>query len=42
MDHAVKVVAMELRLDPGFVLGLAQGHLASHLAIIMANAVRYV
>ena len=41
MDHAVKVVAVELRQDPGLVmeLDLAPDHLARGLAVIMAHAV---
>ena len=41
MDHAAKVAAVELRLEPGLVmeLDLAPGHLPSWLIVIMAHAV---
>ena len=42
MDHAVKVVTVERRLDQGSVMKLdyAPGHLVNRLAVTMAHAVR--
>ena len=43
MDHAVKVVAVEQRLDRGLVMELdrAPGHLVGLLAVIMGHVVRW-